>query len=85
LKKRPILGERAQRHGSRGSDGQKGGMSDMFSAVHQSDVPCSKGERLFKGRSKEFRQGEQPQGEFRQGEQTQGENDPLSLMSKGER
>jgi hypothetical protein len=25
-------------------------MFDVFSALHQSDIPCSKGERLFIGR-----------------------------------
>jgi hypothetical protein len=84
-KKSPILGERAQRHSSRGSDGHRGSMSDISSTLHQSDIPCSKGERLFRGRSKAFRQGEHPQGEFRQGEQPQGENYPFPLMSKGER
>jgi hypothetical protein len=53
--------------------------------LHQSDIPCSKGERLFRGRSKEFRQGEKPQGDFKQGEQPQEDNDPFPLMSKGER
>jgi hypothetical protein len=98
LRKSPIFEERAQRHNSRGSDGHRGSMSDVSSTLHQSEIPCSKGERLFKGRSKAFRQGEQPQGEivttFRQGEQPQGEkqgeqpqeeNDPFPLMSKGER
>jgi hypothetical protein len=85
LKKRPILGEREQRHSSRGSDGHRGSMSYISSTLHQSDIPCSKGEILFRGRSKAFRQGEQPQGEFRQGEKPQGENDPFPLMSKGER
>jgi hypothetical protein len=47
----------------------------MVSVLHQSDIPCSKGERLFRGRSKEFRYGEQPQEE----------NGPFPLMSKGER
>jgi hypothetical protein len=56
----------------------------VCSALHQSDIPCSKGERLFRGISKAFRQGEQPQGEFKQGEQPQDENGPLPLMSKGE-
>jgi hypothetical protein len=49
-------------------------MFDIFSALHQSDIPCSKGERLFIGRSKAFKQGEQPQEE----------SGPLTLMSKGE-
>jgi hypothetical protein len=34
------------RHGSRGS------MSNMFLALHQSDIPSSKGERLFRGISR---------------------------------
>jgi hypothetical protein len=59
-------------------------MFDVSSALHQSDIPCSKGERLFIGSSKAFRQGEQPQGEFKKGEQSQDENGPLPLMSKGE-
>jgi hypothetical protein len=53
-----ILGERAQRHSSRGSDGHKGSMSDISSSLHQSDIPCSKWERLFRGISKASRQGE---------------------------
>jgi hypothetical protein len=32
-----------------------GSMFDVFSTLHQSDIPCSKGERLFRGRSKTFR------------------------------
>jgi hypothetical protein len=55
LEKRPIFEERAQRHNSRGSDGHRGSMFDVFSALHQSDIPCSKGEILFRGRSKAFR------------------------------
>jgi hypothetical protein len=43
-------------------------MFDVSSALHQSDIPFSKGEILFRGRSNAFRQGEQPQGEFKQGE-----------------
>jgi hypothetical protein len=58
-------------------------MFDVSSTLLQSDIPCSKGERLFRGRSKSFKQGEQPQGEFNQGEQPQDENVPLPLMSKG--
>ena len=50
-------------------------MFDVSLALHQSDIPCSKGERLFRGRSKALKQGEQPQEE----------NGPLPLMSKGER
>jgi hypothetical protein len=58
LKKRPILGEREHRHSSSGSDGHKGRMSYIYSTLHQSDIPYSKGEILFRGRSKAFRQGE---------------------------
>jgi hypothetical protein len=67
-KRSSILGERAHRHSSRGNDGHRGSMSDMFSTLHQSDIPCSKGEILFREISKASRQGEHPQGEFRQGE-----------------
>jgi hypothetical protein len=74
-KKCPILGERAQIHGSRGSDGHMGSMSNIYFTLHQSDIPCSKGERLIRGRPKALRQGEKPQGE----------NYPFPLMSKGER
>jgi hypothetical protein len=42
-----------------------GGMSNVHSALHQSHIPCSKGEILFRGISKEFRQGEKPQGDFK--------------------
>jgi hypothetical protein len=67
-----------------GIDGHRWSMFDVSSALHQSDIPFSKGERLFRGRSKAFRQEEQPQREFKQGEQPQDENGPLPLMSKGE-
>jgi hypothetical protein len=85
LKKRHILGEREHMHISRGSNGHMGSMSYISSALHQSDIPCSKGEILFIGRPKAFRQREKPQGEFRKGDHPQGENDPFPLMSKGER
>jgi hypothetical protein len=49
-------------------------MFDVSSALHQSDIPFSKFERLFKGRSKALRQGEKPQEE----------NGHFPLMSKGE-
>jgi hypothetical protein len=55
LEKRPIFEERAQRHNSRENDGHRGSMFDVFSELHQSDIPCSKGERLFRGISKAFR------------------------------
>jgi hypothetical protein len=75
LEKSPIFEERAQTHNSRRSDGHRGSMFDVFSTLHQSGIPCSKGERLFRGRSKALRQGEKHQEE----------NGPLPLMSKGER
>jgi hypothetical protein len=49
LEKIPIFEERAQRHNSRRSDGHRGSMRNVFSALHQIDIPCSKGERLFNG------------------------------------
>jgi hypothetical protein len=55
LKKRPILGERAQRHNSRESDGPRGRMRYIYSKLHQSDIPFSKGEIFLRGRSKAFR------------------------------
>jgi hypothetical protein len=84
LEKSPIFEERAHKHNSRGSDGHRGSMFDVSSALYQSYIPCSKGERLFRGSSKAFKKGEQPQGEFKQGEQPQDENGPFPLMSKGE-
>jgi hypothetical protein len=62
----------------------KGGVFSMYLQHYISDIPFSKGERLFRGSSKTFRQGEQPQGEFKQGEKPQDENGPLPLMSKVE-
>jgi hypothetical protein len=35
-------------------------MSDMFSALHQSDIPCLKRERLFRGISKHLGEGSNP-------------------------
>jgi hypothetical protein len=55
LEKSPIFEERAQKHNSRKSDGHRGSMFDVSSLLHQSDIPCSKGERLFRGSSKAFR------------------------------
>jgi hypothetical protein len=60
-----YLKKRAQSHNSRRSDGHRWSMFDVFSALHQSDIPCSKGERLFIGRSKELRHGEKPKGKFK--------------------
>jgi hypothetical protein len=74
IEKSPIFEERSQRNNSKRSDGHRGSMFDVSSALHQSDIPCSKGERLLRGRSKAFRQGDQPQED----------NGPLPLMSKGE-
>jgi hypothetical protein len=84
VEKSPIFEERARRHNSKRSDGHRGSMFDVSSSLHHSDIHCSKGERLFRGISKEFRQGEQPRGDFKQGEQPQEENGPFPLMSKGE-
>jgi hypothetical protein len=84
LEKIPILEERAHEHNLRGSNGHRGSMFDVASTLHQSDLACSKGERLFKGGSNAFGEGEQPQGEFKQGEQPQDENGPFPLMSNGE-
>jgi hypothetical protein len=42
-------------HNSRGGDGHRGSMSDVYLALHQSDIPYSKGDRLFRGISKAFR------------------------------
>jgi hypothetical protein len=74
LEKSPIFEKITQIHNSRESDGHRGSMSDVSSALHQSGIPCSKGERLFRGRSKELRHGEHPQGELKKGEFPQGEN-----------
>jgi hypothetical protein len=55
LEKSVIFEERAQRNNSRRSDGHRGSMFDVFSALHQTDIPCSKGERLFRVISKALR------------------------------
>jgi hypothetical protein len=42
-------------------------MFDVSSALHQSDIPCSKGERLFRGISKALKEssgGATPRGEW---------------------
>jgi hypothetical protein len=57
-RKSPTFGENKERHSSMGSDGHRGSMSDISSTLHQSEIPCSKWERLFRGRSKAFRHGE---------------------------
>jgi hypothetical protein len=49
LEKRPIFEERAQKLNSKGSDGHRGSMFDVFLALHQIDIPCSKGEILYRG------------------------------------
>jgi hypothetical protein len=62
-KRDPYLKKEGQRHGSRWirfirfrgqRHGFRGSMTDMISVLHHSDIPCLKGERLFRGRSKEF-------------------------------
>jgi hypothetical protein len=42
LEKRPIFEEREQKHNSRGSDGHKGSMFNIFSELHQIGILCSK-------------------------------------------
>jgi hypothetical protein len=84
LEKSPILEERAQDHNFKGSNGHRGSMFDVSPTLHQSDIPYSKGDILFRGKSNAFRQEENPQGEFKQGEQPQDDNGPLPFMSKGE-
>jgi hypothetical protein len=49
LEKSTILEERAQEHNFRGRNGHRGSMFNVSSTLLQSDIPCSKGERLFKG------------------------------------
>jgi hypothetical protein len=49
LEKRPIFEERVQKHNSRRTDGHRGSMFDVFLALHQIDIPCSKGDRLYNG------------------------------------
>jgi hypothetical protein len=60
LEKSSILAERAQRHSSKGSDGHRGSMIHISSALHQSDIPCSKWEILFIGRSRHLGKGSNP-------------------------
>jgi hypothetical protein len=85
LEKSPIFEERAHRHDSRGRNGHRESMIDVYSALHQSEIPSSKGDILFRGISKAFRQGEKPQGEFKQGGKPQEENGRFPFMSNGER
>jgi hypothetical protein len=40
--------------------GSKGSMRDMFSTLHQSDIPCSKWEILFRGTSRHLGRGSNP-------------------------
>jgi hypothetical protein len=50
LEKIPIFEERAQRHNSKRRNGHKGSMFGVSLALHQSNSPYSKGERLFRVR-----------------------------------
>jgi hypothetical protein len=51
-----MLGEREQRHVSRGSDCHKGRMSDMTSVLHQSDTLCQRGRYYsYEGRERVIR------------------------------
>jgi hypothetical protein len=59
-KNNPILGERAHRHGSRGSDGHMRSMRNISLALHQSDIHCSKWEILFRGISRHPSRGRNP-------------------------
>ena len=61
LEKSPILEERAHEHNFRGSKGHRGSMFDVFLALHQIDIPCSKGERLYSGNKT---RGAAPRGEW---------------------
>jgi hypothetical protein len=71
LEKRPIFEEKAQKHNSRGSDGHRGSIFDVFHHYI----------RLISL----FQKGRDYTVATRQGEQPQEENGPLPLMSKGER
>ena len=42
LEKSPIFEEREHMHNSRGGDGHRGSMFNVYLALHQSDIPCSK-------------------------------------------
>jgi hypothetical protein len=75
----------AHEHNFRGSNGHRGSMFDVSLTLLYSDIRCSKGERLFRGRSKAIHiRGSSPKEDFKQGEQPQDENGPFPLMSKGE-
>jgi hypothetical protein len=92
-----MLGERAQRHDSRGSDGHKGSMSDMTSVLHQSDTLCQRG-RYYSDEGRESNQrlrntekdqrhldrGSIPKESSVRGSSPKGRY-PFPLMSKGER
>jgi hypothetical protein len=56
-----LRGSHSSSHDSRGSDGHRGSMFDVFLASHQIDIPCSIGERLYSGNKTG---GEAPRGEW---------------------
>jgi hypothetical protein len=81
LEKRHVLEEREQKHNSRGSDDHKGSMFDVFSALHQIDIPCSKGERLYSGNKTG---GGAPRGEWRFAIDVKGGEIITLMYSRGE-
>jgi hypothetical protein len=60
-------------------------MSDISSALHQSDIPCSKGRDYSEEDQRHSDRGSIPKESSGKGEHPQGENYPFPLMSKGER
>jgi hypothetical protein len=92
-----MLGEREQRHVSRGRDCHKGRMSDMNSVLHQSDTLCQRGRYYsYEGRESNQRiintkknqrhvdRGSNPKESSVRGSNPKGRY-PFPLMSKGER
>jgi hypothetical protein len=61
LEKIPIFEEIEHKHNSRRSDGHRGSMFDVFSALHHIDISCSKGEILF---NENKTRGAAPRGEW---------------------
>jgi hypothetical protein len=57
-------------------------MSNVYSTLHQSDIPCSKGERLFRGRSKHSNREINPKESSSKGVAPRGEW-PFSIDVKG--
>jgi hypothetical protein len=91
-----MLGERAHRHVSKGSDFHKGRINDMTSLLHQSDTLCQRGRYYsYEGRESNQRlrntkkyqrhldRGSIPKEISVEGSSPKGRY-PLLLMSKGE-